>query len=35
VRLLLEKAYFAIHRTIYALFKINRYETIWMIARKP
>jgi ubiquinone/menaquinone biosynthesis C-methylase UbiE len=35
VRLLLEKVYFTIHQTIYSLFKINRYETNWMIARKP
>jgi SAM-dependent methyltransferase len=34
-RLLLEKAYFGMHRAIYALFKINRYDTIWMIAGKP
>jgi ubiquinone/menaquinone biosynthesis C-methylase UbiE len=35
VRLLLEKVYFIIHQTIHAVIKINRYETIWMIARKP
>jgi SAM-dependent methyltransferase len=34
-RLLLESAYYGLHRALHALFKINRYETIWMIARKP
>jgi hypothetical protein len=34
-RLFVEKTYYGLHRTIYALFKTNRYETIWMIARKP
>ena len=35
VRLLMDRAYYALHRTLYGAFKINRYETIWMVARKP
>lgn len=26
--------YYALHRVIFKLFRVNRYETIWMIARK-
>ncbi len=28
------RVYYAFHRTIFALFRLNRYDTIWMIARK-
>ena len=34
-RLLLDSAYYSLHRILYALLKINRYDTIWMVARKP
>jgi ubiquinone/menaquinone biosynthesis C-methylase UbiE len=35
VRLLLDQVYYALHRMLHAGLKINRYDTIWMIARKP
>jgi len=35
VRLFLDSAYYALHRALYAMLKINRYDTIWMVARKP
>jgi 2-polyprenyl-3-methyl-5-hydroxy-6-metoxy-1,4-benzoquinol methylase len=35
VRRMLDSAYYALHRTLQAALKINRYETIWMVARKP
>jgi 2-polyprenyl-3-methyl-5-hydroxy-6-metoxy-1,4-benzoquinol methylase len=35
VRLSLDSAYYAAHQILYAAFKINRYDTIWMVARKP
>ena len=35
VRLFLDSAYFALHRALHATLKINRYDTIWMVARKP
>ena len=35
VRLMMDRAYYASHRTLLGAFKINRYETIWMVARKP
>jgi ubiquinone/menaquinone biosynthesis C-methylase UbiE len=35
VRLFLDSAYYAVHRTLHAALKINRYDTIWMVARKP
>ena len=35
MRLLLDRAYYVLHRMLYAVLKINRYDTIWMIARKP
>ncbi|MFI5104267.1 MAG: class I SAM-dependent methyltransferase [Terriglobales bacterium] len=34
-RLVLDKAYYGLHRMLYAMLKINCYDTIWMIARKP
>jgi ubiquinone/menaquinone biosynthesis C-methylase UbiE len=34
-RLFLDGAYYAAHRILHAALKINRYETIWMVARKP
>jgi 2-polyprenyl-3-methyl-5-hydroxy-6-metoxy-1,4-benzoquinol methylase len=35
VRLMIDGAYYALHRMLHGVFKINRYETIWMVARKP
>jgi SAM-dependent methyltransferase len=35
VRLMIDRAYSALHRMLQAALKINRYETIWMVARKP
>ena len=35
VRLMIDRAYYALHRVLQAALKINRYETIWMVARKP
>ena len=35
VRLMLDNAYYALHRMLRGAFNINRYETIWMAARKP
>lgn len=35
LRLFLDSAYYAVHRILYAALKINRYDTIWMVARKP
>lgn len=35
VRLLLDSAYYALHKLLHATLKINRYGTIWMVARKP
>jgi SAM-dependent methyltransferase len=35
VRLFLDSAYYAFHRALHATLKINRYDTIWMVARKP
>ena len=35
LRLLLDSAYYAGHRILHAALKINRYDTIWMVARKP
>lgn len=34
-RLLLDNTYYAVHRLLHAILEINRYETIWMVARKP
>jgi SAM-dependent methyltransferase len=33
-RLMIDRAYYALHRMLQAALKINRYETIWMVARK-
>jgi ubiquinone/menaquinone biosynthesis C-methylase UbiE len=33
-RLLLDHAYYYLHLVLFACFRINRYETIWMISRK-
>ena len=35
VRLSLDRAYYALHRMLHATLKINRYDTIWMVAHKP
>lgn len=35
VRLLLDSAYYTMHCALYASLKINRYDTIWMVAQKP
>jgi 2-polyprenyl-3-methyl-5-hydroxy-6-metoxy-1,4-benzoquinol methylase len=35
VRLFLDSAYYAVHCLLHAILKINRYDTIWMVARKP
>lgn len=34
VRLALHTAYYALHRFLFGLSHINRYDTIWMVARK-
>jgi len=35
IRLFRDSAYYALHRALHATLKINRYDTIWMVARKP
>jgi hypothetical protein len=35
LRLGLDSAYYAAHRALNATLKINRYDTIWMVAHKP
>ncbi|HEY2115314.1 MAG TPA: class I SAM-dependent methyltransferase [Candidatus Angelobacter sp.] len=35
VPLLMDSAYYTLHRMLQGAFKVNRYETIWMAARKP
>jgi 2-polyprenyl-3-methyl-5-hydroxy-6-metoxy-1,4-benzoquinol methylase len=35
LRLFLDGTYYALHRLLHATLKINRYDTIWMVARKP
>jgi ubiquinone/menaquinone biosynthesis C-methylase UbiE len=35
MRLMMDRVYYALHRMLYGAFKINRYETVWMVARKP
>jgi 2-polyprenyl-3-methyl-5-hydroxy-6-metoxy-1,4-benzoquinol methylase len=35
LRLFLDSSYYALHRLLHATLKINRYDTIWMVARKP
>src|SRR5262249_46612399 len=32
--LAMHRAYYALHRAVFVLFRRNRYDTIWMIARK-
>lgn len=34
-RSIMNHVYYALHRMLHRAFKINRYETIWMVARKP
>src|SRR5438270_9644235 len=34
VRLLLDSAYYRIHSALHASLKINRYDTVWMVAHK-
>ena len=34
-RLLLDHAYYGLHRLLHSISKVNHYDTIWMIARKP
>lgn len=35
VRLILDSAYYALHQLLHATLKINWYDTIWVVARKP
>lgn len=35
LRLLADSVYYALHRMLHGSLKINRYDTIWMVARKP
>jgi SAM-dependent methyltransferase len=35
VKLFIHAAYYSIHRMLWTLFKKNRYDTIWMVAKKP
>ncbi len=35
IRLFLDRTYYVLHRFLHATLKINRYDTIWMVARKP
>jgi ubiquinone/menaquinone biosynthesis C-methylase UbiE len=35
IRLMMDRAYYALHRMLQGAFKVNRYETIWMVAQKP
>ena len=35
LRLFMDSAYYAAHRALNTTLKINRYDTIWMVARKP
>ncbi|HEX3154321.1 MAG TPA: class I SAM-dependent methyltransferase [Candidatus Angelobacter sp.] len=35
IRLFLNSAYYAAHRALHSALRINRYDTIWMVARKP
>ena len=35
VRLFLDSLYYTLHRLLHATLKVNRYDTIWMVARKP
>lgn len=33
IRLFLHSAYYAFHRLLFGLLRVNRYDTIWMVAR--
>ena len=35
IRLFLDSAYYGLHRVLHSTLKINCYDTIWMVARKP
>ena len=35
LRLFLDSAYYTVHCALHASLKINRYDTIWMVAQKP
>jgi 2-polyprenyl-3-methyl-5-hydroxy-6-metoxy-1,4-benzoquinol methylase len=35
MRRMIDTIYYALHQALYAVFKVNRYDTIWMVARKP
>jgi 2-polyprenyl-3-methyl-5-hydroxy-6-metoxy-1,4-benzoquinol methylase len=35
LRLLMDSAYYAAHCLLHTVLKTNRYDTIWMVARKP
>ena len=35
VRRIVDNAYYSLHRMLHRALKVNRYETIWMVARKP
>lgn len=35
VQRIVDSAYYAMHRMLRAALKINRYETMWVVARKP
>lgn len=35
LRLFLDSSYYALHRLLHASLQLNRYDTIWMVARKP
>ena len=35
VRLLAARAYYTLHRMLWRTLNLNRYDTIWMVARKP
>ena len=34
-RLMMSHVYYGLHRMLQGALKVNRYETIWMVARKP
>jgi len=35
VSLMIDRAYYVLHVMLQGVLKINRYETIWMVVRKP
>jgi hypothetical protein len=35
MRLVLDSAYYGLHQMIYSTLRVNFYDTIWMVARKP